>query len=111
VDGFLTAPVPVEGAFLLGADVVIAVYLEAGDIQNPRTVADVISRSVTIIQRHADIGWRQQADIIIEPDVNPFVWDDFTRTDDLINAGEAATEAALPKIRELLSGEKRDSAA
>jgi NTE family protein len=111
VDGFLTAPVPVEGAFLLGADVVIAVYLEAGDIQNPRTVADVISRSFTIIQRHADIGWRQQADIIIEPDVKPFVWDDFTRTNELIKAGEAATEAAIPKIRDLLSGEKRDSAA
>src|SRR5713226_2598266 len=34
VDGFLTAPVPVEGALLLGADVVIAVYLEAGGIEN-----------------------------------------------------------------------------
>src|SRR2546429_7256511 len=29
VDGFVTAPVPVEGVLLLGADVVIAVYLEA----------------------------------------------------------------------------------
>ena len=45
VDGFLTAPVPVEGALLLGADVVIAVYLEAGSVENPRTAADVISRA------------------------------------------------------------------
>ena len=111
VDGFLTAPVPVEGALLLGADVVIAVYLEAGEIQNPRTVADVISRSFTIIQRHGDIGWRQQADVIIEPHVKHFLWDDFTRTDDLVAAGEAATKAAVPQIRELLSGEERDSAA
>lgn len=111
VDGFLTAPVPVEGALLLGADVVIAVYLEAGGVQNPRNVADVISRSFTIIQRHADIGWRQQADVIIEPNVQSFLWDDFTRTDDLVAAGETATEAVLPEIRELLSGEKRDSAA
>src|SRR5260370_1180116 len=29
VDGFVTSPVPVEGVLLLGADVVIAVYLEA----------------------------------------------------------------------------------
>src|SRR6478736_6964530 len=28
VDGFLTAPVPVDGALLLGAEIVIAVYLE-----------------------------------------------------------------------------------
>src|SRR5438270_5577455 len=43
VDGFLTAPVPVEGTLLLGADIVVAVYLEAGNLENPRTVADVIS--------------------------------------------------------------------
>jgi NTE family protein len=110
VDGFLTSPVPVEGALLLGADVVIAVYLEAGGLSNPRTAADVISRSFTIIQRHADLAWRQQADVIIEPDVKPFVWDDFTRTDELVAVGEAATEAALPQIREVI-GAKREPVA
>src|SRR3981189_2938585 len=111
VDGFLTAPVPVEGALLLGADVVIAIYLEAGNLEDPRAVHAVISRSFNIIARHGDIAWRQQADIIIEPDVKSFVWDDFTRTNDLIAAGEAATQAALPEIKALLSGEKRDSPA
>jgi NTE family protein len=111
VDGFLTSPVPVEGALLLGADVVIAVYLEAGGLEHPRTAADIISRSFTIIQRHADLAWRQQADVIIEPDVKPFVWDDFTRTNDLVAVGQAAVEAALPEIRAALGGEKRDSAA
>ena len=111
VDGFLTAPVPVEGALLLGADVVIAVYLESAVNENPRTVADVINRSFAIIQRHSDIAWRQQADLIVEPDVKGFVWDDFTRTDDMVAAGEAATRAAIPQIRALLGGEKRDSAA
>jgi NTE family protein len=111
VDGFLTAPVPVEGALLLGADVVIAVYLEAGSVENPRTAADVISRSFSIIQRHTDLAWRQQADVIIEPDVKPYVWDDFTRTNDLVAVGEAATQAALPQILEILGQgvEKRDS--
>jgi NTE family protein len=111
VDGFLTAPVPVEGALLLGADIVIAVYLEAGSFTAPRTAADVISRSFSIIQRHADIAWRQQADVIIEPDVKPFVWDDFTRTDELIAVGEAAAEAALPQVLKALGGEKREPAA
>jgi NTE family protein len=109
VDGFLTAPVPVEGALLLGADIVIAVYLEALNTENPRTVADVVSRSFNIIQRHGDIAWRPQADVIIEPDVKSFVWDDFTRTNDMVTAGEAAAEAAIPAIKALLSGEKRDS--
>src|SRR5215475_1561760 len=106
VDGFLTAPVPVEGALLLGADIVIAVYLEAGSLEHPRTAADVISRSFTIIQRHADLAWRQQADVIIEPDVKPFVWDDFTRTDDLIAAGESAAQAAIPEILKAFAADK-----
>src|ERR1700738_4984504 len=111
VDGFVTAPVPVEGALLLGADIVIAIYLEAGNLEDPRPVADVLTPPFNIIQRHADIPWRKQADIIIEPDVKPFVWDDFTRTKDLVAVGEAATQAALPEIKALLSGEKSDSAA
>lgn len=111
VDGFLTAPVPVEGALLLGADIVIAVYLEAGSNETPRTAADVISRSFNIIQRHADLAWRQQADVIIEPDVHPFVWDDFTKTREMVAVGEAAARAALPHIRAVLNGEKREPAA
>jgi NTE family protein len=111
VDGFLTSPVPVEGALLLDADVVIAVYLEAGNLEQPRTFTDILSRSFTIIQRHTDLAWRQQADVIIEPDVKPFVWDDFTRTPEMVAAGEAAALAALPEIRAAIGGEKRNSAA
>ena len=111
VDGFLTAPVPVEGALLLGADIVIAVYLESANNEEPRTFTDVLSRAFNIIQRHSDLAWRTQADVIIEPDVKPFVWDDFSKTPEMIAAGEAATLAALPKIRAALRGEKQDSAA
>src|SRR5216683_726451 len=111
VDGFLTAPVPVEGALLLGADIVIAVYLEAGNVEEPRTFTDILSRSFNILQRHTDLTWRTQADVIIEPDVKPFVWDDFTKTAEMVAAGEAAALAALPQIRAAIGGEKRDSAA
>ncbi len=111
VDGFLTAPVPVEGTLLLGADVVIAVYLEAGTVEQPRTFTDVLSRAFNIVQRHSDLSWRTQADVVIEPDVKTFVWDDFSKTPEMVAAGEAAALAALPQIRALLRGEKRDSAA
>jgi NTE family protein len=111
VDGFLTAPVPVEGALLLGADVVIAVYLEAGNLEPPRTFTDVLSRAFNIVQHHSDLVWRQQADVIIEPDVKQFVWDDFTKTPAMVAAGEAAALAALPEIRAALGMEKQDSAA
>src|ERR1700681_1871365 len=105
VDGFLTSPVPVEGVALLGVDIVIAVYLEPSSLEPPRTFTDVLSRSFNIIQRHADLAWRQQADIIIEPDMKTFLWDDFTRTPELVAAGETAAKAALPKIRELIGSD------
>jgi NTE family protein len=102
VDGFLTALVPIEGTLLLGAEIVIAVYLEAGAVDEPRTFTDVLSRSFTIIQKHADLEWRKQADIIIEPDVTPFLWDDFSKTSELVRVGEEATLKALPAIRAAL---------
>src|SRR2546422_173493 len=62
VDGFLTAPVPIEGALLLGADIIIAVYLESANVEEPRTFTDVLSRAFNIIQRHSDLAWRTQAE-------------------------------------------------
>ena len=106
VDGFLTALVPVEGALLLGAEVVIAVYLEAGAVGEPRTFTDVLSRSFNIIQKHADLEWRQHADVVIEPDVTPYVWDDFSKSGEMIRAGEEAALKSLPAIRNVLEGKK-----
>jgi NTE family protein len=107
VDGFLTALVPYEGLLLMGAEVVIAVYLEPGMNGEPRTFTDVLSRSFTIIQRHADLEWRQYADVIIEPDVTPFVWDDFTKTPEMVRAGEEAAMKALPEIRAAIEGKTK----
>jgi NTE family protein len=111
VDGFLTAPVPVEGALLLGADVVIAIYLDSGSDTTPCTAVEVISRSFGIIQQHAEVAWRQQADLIVEPEVREFAWDDFSKTPELVKAGEEATRRMLPEIQALVKAEKKDSVA
>lgn len=103
VDGFLAAPVPVDAARSIGADIVIAVFLEAGNSRKPTSVVDVIGLSFAILQRHADLEWRRSADIIIEPVVKDFLWDDFERTSELIAAGETAARAALPKIHAALA--------
>lgn len=103
VDGFLAAPVPVDAVRKLGADVVIAVFLEAANNRRPTSIVDVIGLSFAILQRHADLEWRRAADIIIEPVVKDFLWDDFEKTSELIAAGETAARAALPRIRAALS--------
>jgi NTE family protein len=107
VDGFLTALVPFEGLLLMGADIVVAVYLEPGLIGEPRTFTDILSRSFTIIQKHADLEWRQFVDVIIEPDVTPFVWDDFSKTHEMIRAGEEATIKMLPDIRMAIEAKRK----
>jgi NTE family protein len=103
VDGFLAAPVPIDAVRSMGADVVIAVFLEAANNRKPSSIVDVIGLSFAILQRHADLEWRRKADIIIEPNVKDFLWDDFEKTSELIVAGEAAARAALPKIRAALA--------
>ncbi len=72
--------------------------LEAANARKPTSIVDVIGLSFAILQRHADLEWRAKADIIVEPKVRNFVWDDFDRTSELIAAGEAAARAALSKI-------------
>jgi NTE family protein len=107
VDGFLTALVPYEGLLLMGAEVVLAVYLEPGLNGEPRTFTDVLSRSFTIIQKHADLEWRQYVDVIIEPDVTPYVWDDFTKTPEMVRAGEEAAMKMLPAIRAAIDAKRK----
>jgi len=103
VDGFLASPVPVDAAKQLGADVVIAVYLDSTDNDDkPENILGVVGRSFAIMQRHANKLWRTRADVVLEPEVGEFAWDDFSRTTELMRAGEAAALAALPAIRALL---------
>ena len=103
VDGFLTAPVPVEALKQMGAEFIIAVYLDPGTPNEPpKNVADVISRSFTIMQRSANQQWRARSDVVLEPDVKQYLWDNFAKTPELITAGEAAARAALPKIKAAL---------
>src|ERR1700730_9006595 len=102
VDGFLAAPVPVDAVRKMGADVVIAIFLEAANNRKPASIVDVIGLSFAILQRHADLEWRRSADIIIEPNVKDFLWDDFEKTSELFAAGEIAARAALPQLRAAL---------
>src|SRR3990170_4224992 len=102
VDGFVSAAVPVEGVRLLGATVVIAVFLEAEKMDRPHSIVDVIGRSFSLVRLQADAAWRTRADVVVLPTVHEFAWDDFARTADLVAAGERAALEALPRIQAIL---------
>ncbi|HLJ40973.1 MAG TPA: patatin-like phospholipase family protein [Candidatus Acidoferrales bacterium] len=104
VDGFLTEAVPTEALRHMGADVVIAVHLDPGQPdERPKNTIEVISRSFSIIQEQAPQRWVRYADIILRPAVKEIHWDDFQRTPDLVAAGVAAAQLALPEIKAALT--------
>jgi NTE family protein len=99
VDGFLTAPVPAHAVRQMGADFVIAVNLSGMTLdERPTNFFEIISRSFSILLRSSEPAWRPLADLVIEPEVEQFRWDDFARTPDLIASGERAAREALPQI-------------
>ena len=101
VDGMLSHPVPTRPLREMGADRVLAVHLKGTWAKGgaPRHLFDVIGQSFAIAQDAMSSLWRGAADLVIEPDVAGFAYDDFKRTDVLIQAGEAAMLAALPEVR------------
>ncbi|MGC1650060.1 MAG: patatin-like phospholipase family protein [Candidatus Sulfotelmatobacter sp.] len=104
VDGMLSHPVPTRPVREMGADRVLAVHLK-GTWANggpPRHLFDVIGQSFAIAQDAMSGLWRQAADIVIEPDVAGFAYDDFKRSGDLIRVGEVAMRKALPEVRKWL---------
>jgi len=101
VDGMLAHPVPTRPLRDMGAERVLAVNLK-GTWSNggaPRHLFDVIGQSFAIAQDAMASVWRNAADLIIEPEVAGFAYDDFKRADDLIRAGEIAMRQALPAVR------------
>ena len=107
VDGMLSYPVPTRPLREMGADRVLAVHLK-GTWANggpPRHLFDVIGQSFAIAQDAMSSMWKESADLVIEPNVAGFAYDDFKRADDLIHAGEVAMRKALPEVRKWLTAE------
>jgi NTE family protein len=104
VDGMLSHPVPTRPLREMGADRVLAVHLK-GTWSNggpPRHLFDVIGQSFAIAQDAMACLWREAADLVIEPNVAGFGYDDFQRADALVRVGEAAMRNALPEVRNWL---------
>jgi NTE family protein len=104
VDGMLSHPVPTRPLREMGADRVIAVHLK-GTWANggaPRHLFDVIGQSFAIAQDAMSPTWLGAADLVVEPDVAGFAYDDFKRADALIQSGEEAMRKAMPAVRKWL---------
>jgi len=108
IDGGWVDKIPVYPAFMLGADLVIAVDISA-DLQEARDYrrgVDIMVRANSIKDAALVAQSRRMADLVIEPAVRDVHWADFSSYERCIDAGDAAASAALPQIRSLLRRER-----
>jgi NTE family protein len=101
VDGLLAHAVPAVPLRHMGAERVVSVHLSAHWVKRrgPRHVFDIIGQCFSIAQDRMCGPWKSVSDVVLEPAIGDFSYDDFGRAPDLIRAGEEAARAALPVIR------------
>jgi NTE family protein len=102
VDGGFVNKVPVEVAFRLGADVVIAVDVSS-DVEDSRefgrTGSAISVRASAILSETLKDLQLRFADVVIHPETSGVHWADFAGIDSIAPLGAEAARAALPKIR------------
>lgn len=104
VDGLLAHGVPSTPLRDMGAEKVVSIFLSANWVKpkGPRHVFDVIGQCFSIAQAKMCGPWKAASDVILEPAIGEFGYDDFVRAPELIHAGEVAARAALPQILQWL---------
>lgn len=106
VDGAVVERVPVSTAREMGADIVFAVDLGIYvDANKPNHIMDVIAQSLDIMQRDQCRRSIDSADLVIWPQLKDVAPGQFDRAHQAVQAGEDATRAMLPQIKELLRKE------
>jgi len=103
-DGGVSAPVPVEIARKLGADVVIGVSVGVKNVNTLKDahILDIVNRTDTIRGMYLSRLQLSLADVGLHPDVKDAHWSEFLRFEDFISAGVEETRKKLPEIRRAL---------
>ena len=108
VDGGLVAPLPVEVARHMGADIVIAVNVAFTPEEMPlRDPVDMAWQTVQIMSNTIYLAQRAGADVLIEPDLKGLSDRRAFDRARVIERGEHAARAALPAILAKLAARAR----
>ncbi len=104
VDGMLSYEVPTTPLKEMGIDCVLGVHLQSRWTQPgaPRHFFDVIGQCFTIAQARMSLQWAKDADLLLQPNVDGFAFDDFARADEFITIGEESMRAAIPALKQKL---------
>ena len=101
VDGMLSYEVPTTPLKQMNIGCVLGVHLRSrwNTAVVPRHFFDVIGQCFAIAQTRMSLHWAQDADLLLEPDVGSFAFDDFERSAELIAIGEETMRSALPALK------------
>lgn len=105
VDGGLVANVPVNVARSMGADIVIAVDVNAEGAKflgQSLSIIGVVIQSMLVVQRIAAQAQLDAADFVITPHVGHIRWDEMGRAEELLKAGREAVLEGLDGIRSVI---------
>ncbi len=102
-DGGMAENVPVKALKSIGADVVIAVNLFGHHQVFPpaSNVFQILMRVWYFFVRE-ESAWREQCDVILEPDLRMFDLFDFSDGKAIIAAGEKEAKRQMPKIKQVI---------
>ena len=109
LDGGLISNIPVDVARKEGADLVVAVDVTSPPRPSAKLNAlwEIAEQVIGIAMQRAIEEQRAKADVVIQPALGELETDDFSQVMFQIEQGEAAAEAALPRIRSLLEEKSR----
>jgi NTE family protein len=113
VDGGLVAVIPSSVARSLGADLVIAVDVNAEGAQfigSTSSVIGVVLQSMLVVQKTASHYQLSMSDYVIKPKVGHIRWDEMGRAAELMAAGYEAGLESVAEIRELIDFSKKPHA-
>lgn len=112
IDGGIVANLPISQTRDLGADIVIAVDVNADGIHffdYPKTALGVLAYTFIAVEHIVSNQERATADLQITPKVGHIRWDQTWRSRELIKAGYEAAIESIDKIKKLV--EERCAAA
>jgi NTE family protein len=104
VDGFLTENLPLSALAEMGANFTIGVNLGGeSPAARPRTMGDVIGRSLDILYRQNARNPENSPDVLIEPVLDQYHPRSFKEADKLYEEGYRAAQSAIPLLKAKLS--------
>ena len=105
VDGGLVANIPSVEARALGADLVIAVDVNAEGatfLEHSQSIIGILLQSMLLVQRTASLQQILESDLVIKPRVGHIRWDETARAEELLAAGYEAGIESIEAIQALI---------